>query len=458
MIAKNFCENCFDDENIKQFIRENGFKIETEFFCKNCGFETEVCEIDIDNCVQEYVDDCINKIQNEVSDMDFENNEDKYYEQCEIKCNDEYLKVCKNKYIKPTYIIEQQKLILKLKEVILNLYHYDNEDTYLYMTRDAERNYIENGDDIQSPEYYADSVSLNDLEGIPNKQEYYFSTLEEILEYEFNVDDPFNCIEIFNQYTCYKQNEVEWNIETKVWKDKCLYADEQYKITLWKEFKEYTKYKARFFTHKNDTYNISKELNKFNSLFQKLIVNLDDEIYRARIIDNKETLENIKKAPKRELGKAPKEIVKNNRFSPVGISYGYFAFDKDTALLEIEAKVKNDIAIGYFKLNKLLKLIDFSKYNFTKYSNPFSDNFNNDMYCEALLIKDFLNDISKPINGKEIEYIPTQILSEYIWSLGYDGFIYDSSKNENGRNILLFGDNPTYLKFIKVKVNKCQKI
>jgi len=44
-------------------------------------------------------------------------------------------------------------------------------------------------------------------------------------------------------------------------------------------------------------------------------------------------------------------------------------------------------------------------------------------------------------------------MAEYIWSLGYDGFIFDSSQNNDGENLVLFGDNPKYIEhmFIKIK-------
>lgn len=84
--------------------------------------------------------------------------------------------------------------------------------------------------------------------------------------------------------------------------------------------------------------------------------------------------------------------------------------------------------------------------------NPFDEkNFNillTDVY-------EFITDISKPINESDtlLEYVSTQIMAEYIWSQGYDGFIFDSSQNKGGENLVLFGDNPSYKshKFIKIK-------
>lgn len=35
-------------------------------------------------------------------------------------------------------------------------------------------------------------------------------------------------------------------------------------------------------------------------------------------------------------------------------------------------------------------------------------------------------------------------MSEYIWSKGYDGFLFDSSVNINGTNIVLFEEKYQY--------------
>ena len=167
----------------------------------------------------------------------------------------------------------------------------------------------------------------------------------------------------------------------------------------------------------------------------------------------------ILKFPEVELGKAPKEVVKNNRFSPIGISYGYFSFDEKTSIYEVRAEFNKEVAIGIFELKEELSLVDFrKKYSLSselyekKDMNPFDEqNFN-------ILLTDiygFITDISKPINENDtlLEYVPTQIMAEYIWSLGYDGFIFDSSQNKGGENLVLFGDNPSYKshKVIKIK-------
>ena len=148
---------------------------------------------------------------------------------------------------------------------------------------------------------------------------------------------------------------------------------------------------------------------------------------------------------------------KNNRFSPIGISYGYFSFDEKTALTEIRAEINQDIVIGTFNLQDDLKIIDFTKkHNFSlklkeQKMNPFDEtNFN----VLLLGIYSFITNISKPILEKDtlLEYVPTQIMAEYIWSHNFDGFIFDSSQNEDGKNIVLFDYEPEYKNYKTIKL------
>lgn len=52
----------------------------------------------------------------------------------------------------------------------------------------------------------------------------------------------------------------------------------------------------------------------------------------------------------------------------------------------------------------------------------------------------FAREISKPVSEKEaeLEYVPTQLLAEYIRKLGYKGIIFSSSVNPGGKNYVLF--------------------
>jgi len=54
--------------------------------------------------------------------------------------------------------------------------------------------------------------------------------------------------------------------------------------------------------------------------------------------------------------------------------------------------------------------------------------------------RDFISELSAPYNKHEnlIDYAPTQVLSEFIRSQGYDGIKFNSSQNPGGYNYTLF--------------------
>lgn len=225
----------------------------------------------------------------------------------------------------------------------------------------------------------------------------------------------------------------------EVWIDiRCDWEGSENHDLKWDDFSELVKYKARFFDHKSADRSIT--LNELRPIFEKFaFVCSEQEIYRARKIDNEIVLNKIIDNPLKELGKAPKRLAGYNRFSPAGISYVYFSDNLQTASAEIRSRVGDDNAIGKFKINDL-KLVDIS-YEVLKDTayDIFNDRFCPDIRAASLYVESFIEEISKPLSedDKLIDYVPTQIISEFIWSLGYDGFIFPSSISD-GINYVLF--------------------
>ncbi|WP_122893462.1 RES family NAD+ phosphorylase [Arcobacter peruensis] len=390
---KYFCINCFEDENIKNFIKNKGKRIKKEHFkCKFCNL------------------------------VDWKHNE-KY----DIKDYDD-----KEFISDKIYIINQNVFNKKIIKIINKHFEY-----------------------VESPKYDEEKQLLNLVDILSDKLFWDESTdiLIKLAKYEFIKLKrfPFNQSVQLEYPDKSKHNYDGQEIHLiKCWKKK--------ENISWKEFKEHTKHKARYFDHKKSHFKLSQQIEPFKKLFKSLEKNLKNQkVYRARIINSQKERDDIKKSPNTELGKAPVKIVKNNRFSPIGISYGYFSFDEKTAINEIRAELNKEVAIGTFKLNEKLSLVDFTKlYCLSseiygkKDMNPFDKGFNillTDIY-------EFIKDISRPINESDtlLEYVPTQIMAEYIWSLGYDGFIFDSSQNKDGENIVLFGNNPSLKKYEILKI------
>lgn len=316
------------------------------------------------------------------------------------------------------YLLPKDDLARKLQKIILTLYEHDND---LGMMHFAEKNICDEGED-------------------PNK----YAQLEDIYSvcYELFEDDT-KIPEIIASNINFRDiqqggDDLFSDTYNEVWKTKCWWDDEKFGLSQWQTFCENVKHRARYFNHKD--FSVTNFLEKFENALKKIEHSENLTIYRARKINSLKEEITINSNPACELGKVPIQFAQNNRFSPIGISYGYFAMDSITAKKEIRTKDEDKIAIGKFRITDELKLIDFRFQTMKNKVNIFNDNLDLSLYCQQRFIKDFLQDISKPVkdNDQQLEYVPTQIMAEYIWHLGYDGFLFDSSQNLGGVNLVIF--------------------
>jgi hypothetical protein len=222
---------------------------------------------------------------------------------------------------------------------------------------------------------------------------------------------------------------------------------------LWREFSYITKYRRRFFFFKSQTENPSEILTSVGTLtIENLLPELVKKIEDLSIIKTWPVGTHIirgreVKPPKEyktalELGPPPEDkCTQANRMSPPGISVMYAALDKTTALKEIQSK---SASLGTFELRRSARIIDLS-------SLPIIPGLFSGKPRDEILATSFLHifakEISKPITRDDdrfhIEYVPSQIITEffrdYKFEGGYiDGICFPSSVHSGGRNVVLF--------------------
>lgn len=157
------------------------------------------------------------------------------------------------------------------------------------------------------------------------------------------------------------------------------------------------------------------------------------------------------------MGNPPSEKSKSGRANPTGISYLYIADQLETTLYETRASLLDYITIGEFRLKENIKVV----------------NLRGNLYDPILLaeneeLEDFMihlpfitkleQELSKPNrrNDIELDYLPTQYLSEFIKSIGYDGVEYQSSLYSEGYNLAIF--NVDKFECINVVLHEISKI
>lgn len=128
------------------------------------------------------------------------------------------------------------------------------------------------------------------------------------------------------------------------------------------------------------------------------------------------------------------------RANSKGIPCLYVATDKETAMSEIRPWLGSVMSVGTFKLTRDLRIILFateSEESIHNYSYYFSEPSEEEIIKSVWFYID--NAFSKPTKTSDLksDYAPTQIISEFIKSKGYDGIAYRSSLG-GGHNIALF--------------------
>jgi RES domain len=119
--------------------------------------------------------------------------------------------------------------------------------------------------------------------------------------------------------------------------------------------------------------------------------------------------------------------IKDGRANPARIKYLYIAEEENTALAEIRPLLKSHVSIAKIKVLNELRIADLTH-------NILMNVSDNDQTLIYLIIEEF----SKPNNNEPLDYLPTQYISEYIKSIGFDGIKYNSSLYSGGKNYVIF--------------------
>jgi hypothetical protein len=171
-----------------------------------------------------------------------------------------------------------------------------------------------------------------------------------------------------------------------------------------------------------------------------ITMNEGDFLYRARKCVNKD-----KKLSKEEM--KPKENMGvQGRANAININMLYLAGEKDIAISETRASLKEHVTLATFVVKRELKLVDFSGEN-PDYAWYFQIGLKSDpkTYHVQDLLLHIGNAFSKPLTIDEAntEYIPTQVIADYFKSKNYDGIAFRSQftvkeKQDKYRNYALF--------------------
>ncbi|SNC74477.1 RES domain-containing protein [Marinobacter sp. es.048] len=220
----------------------------------------------------------------------------------------------------------------------------------------------------------------------------------------------------------------------------------------WSAFVEKTKHRTRyFFSDSNDTDFIAEDeyppqqilriigqdIENFDLLKE---IPADTQLFRVRERSSDQSFETLE-----QMGPPPPTLASAGRMNPPGISYGYFAMERSTAVFEVVGAPPTGVSIGTFRTVRPLLAVDFT---FIPQPPSIFDTDNKLTRDALIFMSEFVASISDPVakDGKQhIEYVPSQIVSEYLGQIlktsrgrVIDAVIYQSTLNPDGINVVVF--------------------
>lgn len=207
---------------------------------------------------------------------------------------------------------------------------------------------------------------------------------------------------------------------------------------IWDKFKDEIKNVNRF--HINNAIDLQslETLFKDEAFHSKIMTG--KIFYRSRIATDPEG------HPDNKMGHPPAHLATSGRANPKGISYLYVADEAITSIYEARASLFDYVCVAEFKLIENLKVLNLRQPIYDPISWAEKEAIE-DYLVYVPFIKTLQKELSLPIRSKdkEIDYLPTQYLSEFIKSLGFDGVEFQSSLRKEGYNLAIF--NPEKLIF-----------
>ena len=215
----------------------------------------------------------------------------------------------------------------------------------------------------------------------------------------------------------------------------------------WEKFAREIKSTNRF--HIQNTLDLEK--------LKQLLSNYVKKIHKGKIYQRARISDNSEGYKIGEMKNPPASQAKAGRANPLGISYLYLANEIKTTLYEARTTLYDYVTVGDFRLKEDISVINLR-----------GDTYDPIILAEQGVLEEFLvhlpfitkleQELSKPKrrSDDELDYLPTQYLSEFIKSIGFDGVEYQSSLYPIGYNLAIF--NPNKFECIKVALYEIESV
>lgn len=194
----------------------------------------------------------------------------------------------------------------------------------------------------------------------------------------------------------------------------------------WNEFKKYLRNENRFHGQYINLTVLEPVLKD-----TKISIPKGTKFFRARV-------SNEKGYSRKEMWAPPDDVASPGRANSKGQSCLYLSSHKKTTVKEIRARAFDYVTIATFQLKRDIRVLDLSSIG---HDSPFYANSDKVKYLlNEGILRQIQNDLAKPMSrlDSDLDYLPTQYISDFAKYLGYDGVKYFSTFDKNAYNVALF--------------------
>lgn len=164
-------------------------------------------------------------------------------------------------------------------------------------------------------------------------------------------------------------------------------------------------------------------------------------LYRSRVFQTEEPLLEAISYPDILLGTPSSLYVKGGRMNASGIAVFYGATTQPVALSEVRPPVGSKVATAKFEVLRNLSLLDLTKLGNARTDGSIFDSTYSERLRKALFLRKLSERLVRPVmpDHETFEYLPTQVIADYLASGPYDGIIFPSAQVTGpSYNIVLF--------------------
>lgn len=219
----------------------------------------------------------------------------------------------------------------------------------------------------------------------------------------------------------------------------------------WNSFERALKTEARFFSRAAAEL-LARVFGQIDTLNTKprrpLVVDAGpgrkiNHLYRARVFQSDEKLEEALCRPDLHLGSPPARHASAGRMNARGISVFYGATNAGVALAEVRPPVGSKVAVAKFEIIRPLRLLDLTALDGVKDGGSIFDPTLKQRLERAAFLRTLGERMTRPVmpDDEAFDYLATQAVADFLATENeprLDGIIFGSAQAKTGRNLVLF--------------------